>query len=245
MRRSLASMLCFQVQHIVLKYYRRSTFLLFIVQVGCGSDASRGRREARPRRHATAPGRTEFRLSRRGVLSPCSGPRNALCRSAHTPRRTIIRQLLSRFLLPLLAILVLADPADAAFTWCTKDPVIRLNGTTVNILISVPEHSLPLVIDSTEVIVATPPGVRRDLVLTDDGFNGHGEKVFWSSTMWDTRTEDGYFVFVHVRVPVSGNEPIPVRVDVRPENGARKVFEGSSSGAWSAVYIPGGDGDDD
>ena len=131
------------------------------------------------------------------------------------------------------------------FTWCTKDPVIRLNGTTVKILLSVPEESLPSVAGASEVVVMTPPSVRREVVMTDDGFNGHGEKVLWGSTVWDTSTEDGYWIFVYVRVPVSGG-PIPVRVDVRPEGGVARVSEGRSTGTWSAVYIPGGDdgGDD-
>ncbi len=143
-----------------------------------------------------------------------------------------MRRLLVSTLFPLLAILALALPVRAELIWCKQDPVVRLDGTTVQIWVAVPAQYQVTVNGPVEVEVGTPRGVARELVSTDDGFNGHGEVVSFSDLKVGVKNR----VFpteIRVKVPVDRSqlatgEIVPVQVEVIPENADHVTVRGTS-----------------
>ncbi len=147
-------------------------------------------------------------------------------------RRSVIAAVL---VLPLL--LLLAVPAAADREWCPKDPVVRLNGTPVQILVAVPVGDVHRVTGPIEVAVATPADIARELVLTDAGFNGFGEEVGFVDLSRSEGPGTRFPVRVTVRVPTSGGAPIPMQVAIIPDNARAVVAEGSSTGLALALPI--------
>jgi hypothetical protein len=114
-----------------------------------------------------------------------------------------MRRMSMSLALGLLALLVLAAPAAASRKWCAKDPIVRLNGANVGIWVAVPEEYEPLVNGAVEVKVYTPVGVSQELVYLDEGFNGYGEVLKFTSTTDLKLRKDGSFdVVVEAWVPI-------------------------------------------
>lgn len=93
-------------------------------------------------------------------------------------------------------LILVASPASAGLQWCPRDPIISLNGQEVQIWVSIPEQYQTAVTGPIAVDVATPRGVNREVLFTDEGFNGHGETVAF-----------------HDRGPVDGDE-MDVRLQI-------------------------------
>lgn len=154
-----------------------------------------------------------------------------------------MRRLATPVLAVLLAFLALAPSARAEVEWCKKDPVVRLGGTLVQIWVAVPAEHQALVDGPVEVEVRTPRGVARELVSTDDGFNGHGEVVRFGSLKGAVR--NGTFpAEVRVRVPIDesrlpSGKSIPVRVEVIPDNAGPVVVQGTSDATRVTLPIAG------
>jgi hypothetical protein len=106
--------------------------------------------------------------------------------------------------LALLAALLAVTPAGAGVSWCRADPIVRLDGTEVQILVAVPEQYVALVNGPIDVEVYTPRWVTQELVMTDAGFNGYGETVQFGSYSFGYRAAwNGQFrTWVRVRVPM-------------------------------------------
>ena len=146
-------------------------------------------------------------------------------------RISVSKRFSTAFLMGLLALLIAAMPTLAGVTWCRADPIVRLNGTDVQIWVAVPAAYAPLVNGPIDVTVKTPSAVTREVVFLDAGFNGYGETVSFA----DIRdgTKGGAFdMKVAVRVPmdVSGLPPgtiVPVQVEVIPANGTATYFNGT------------------
>ena len=135
----------------------------------------------------------------------------------------------------LIAMLTLALPARAGYDWCMSDPIVRLDGATVQILVAVPQQYVPLVDGPVAVEIATPEGTTRELLFTDAGYNGHGEVVEFEDLDAVAGRGDAFPVEVGVEVPVdesglSDDEEVPVRVEVIVEDGAPIVAQGTSEG---------------
>jgi hypothetical protein len=85
-----------------------------------------------------------------------------------------MRRFTGSIVMAFLTLLLAALPASAGHEWCEKDPIVRLNGTTVQILVAVQAENQHLVNGPIAVEIATPRGTLREILFTDDGFNGHG-----------------------------------------------------------------------
>ncbi len=152
------------------------------------------------------------------------------------------KRFLSALLMGLLAIIVVTVPAFAGVSWCRADPIVRLNGTDVQIWVAVPEQYQSLVNGPIEVSIGVPGSVSREVVLLDSGFNGYGETVTFTDRgrVW----YGGRFITViTIRVPVAVSAPyeaysIPVQVEV-VQNGVSEWFTGSAAGTWATVTVQG------
>src|ERR687894_340138 len=79
-------------------------------------------------------------------------------------------------LILLLAMFALVTPAQAGLVWCKGDPIVKLNGTLLDISIGIPAEYVLLVNGPVEYEIQTPPEVARQLILADVGY-GYGVKV--------------------------------------------------------------------
>ncbi|CAN5648346.1 hypothetical protein BH23CHL2_BH23CHL2_23270 [soil metagenome] len=95
-------------------------------------------------------------------------------------------------------LVLVASPAGAGLQWCPRDPLISLNGQEVQIWVSIPEQHQTAVTGPIAVDVATPRGVNREVLFTDEGFNGHGETV----TFYDRGLLHGDKMDVRLRISV-------------------------------------------
>ena len=66
----------------------------------------------------------------------------------------------------LMAALVISAPTLAGVGWCRADPVVRLNGTEVQVWVAIPEQYKSLVNGPIDVVVRTPAGVTREVAAT-------------------------------------------------------------------------------
>lgn len=129
----------------------------------------------------------------------------------------------------LLAILVLALPAQAGVQWCQSDPIVTLDGTRYQILVAVPEEYVPWVNGPIDVEVMTPEQTVYELVFTDAGFNGHGEVVRFTGLDPDNQYRFRITVPIDESALADGVQ-VPVQVLVIVENDDPLVIEGTSDG---------------
>ncbi len=137
--------------------------------------------------------------------------------------------------LALVVLLLVALPATAGQDWCLKDPVVELNGVRVQIVVAIPAEHIGLVNGPIDVEVATPRGTERELVFTDDGFNGHGEVVRFTDLGRAPGTS--FPARIRVVVPLSGDTTIPVQVTVTPATADSVIVRGTSSNVTVALPI--------
>lgn len=146
----------------------------------------------------------------------------------------------------LVATLMLANPVSAGVQWCETDPIITLNGGQYQILVAVPQDYASRVNGPIDVEVKTPEQTATQLVVTDAGFNGHGEVVRFTGL--DPNNQ--YQFQIKVPIDDSGladSVTVPVRVIVNTPNDDSFVVEGTSDGTTVTVvtstnYSGGSDG---
>lgn len=132
----------------------------------------------------------------------------------------LVKRLFLSLIVAFIAVGGAVLPAGAQWEWCKSDPIVRLNGVEVQILVAIPADMQPEVTGPVEVEIRAPRGVLRELLLTDAGFNGFGETVEFA----DLRGGEKWFagkvfpVHIHVKVPSDRNLDMPVQVTVIPEN---------------------------
>jgi hypothetical protein len=156
-----------------------------------------------------------------------------------------MRNVVSSVLLGLLALVLLATPALAGKNWCFRDPVVRLNGTEVQILVAIPDEYVELVNGPAEFEIATPAGVTREVTFTDDGFNGHGEVVTFVDGPGSVDTNGKFSVRVTVRVPI--DEDLAAKAGIRTgkiqvqiimtDDGVTKAVRGTSDNAQMNIKV--------
>lgn len=135
--------------------------------------------------------------------------------------------------LSLLILLWAVGPASAdGWAWCQSDPVVRLNGTEVQIVVAVPDAYVALVTGPVEVKVNTPTAVTRTIVFTDSGFNGFGEQVIFGTLSGTIGPDRSFPASIRVRVPIdtshlAAGERVPVQVTVRTSKGQTLVVDGN------------------
>lgn len=115
-------------------------------------------------------------------------------------RSTPLLRRSAALLLGLLALIIMATPASAGRRWCAVDPIVTIDGVPVQIWVAVPVEYQAYVNDAIEVKIKSPKHLKRALIFTDAGFNGHGEKVSWGD-LKDEIEHDGLTpVAVEVKV---------------------------------------------
>ncbi len=132
-----------------------------------------------------------------------------------------------RFRIPMviatLAILLVATTmqAGAGVSWCRADPIVEIEGNRVQILVGVPAEYTHMVNGPIHTDLKIPSGLAKRVIFTDEGFNGHGERVTWG-------TLEGA-VKLTVKVPINGNllavgETVPVEVKIFTPWGNRTIY---------------------
>lgn len=154
-----------------------------------------------------------------------------------------MRRLALSAILPLLAVLLFAVPAGAGLTWCKSDPIVRLNGTEVQIWVAIPEEYQAYVNGPIDVEVATPKAVTREVVFTDEGFNGHGEEVRFTDLKGPVMHKT-FPVVIRVKVPIDraslgSNVTIPVQVEIVPDNAAAIIVSGTTNLTEAKLLVTG------
>lgn len=139
-----------------------------------------------------------------------------------------MRRVTVSLLLGLLAILVFAMPAGAGVTWCRADPIVRINGTEVQVWVMIPEQYQSAVTGPIDVAFQVPSGAKTAVVLTDSGFNGYGERVTFSGSTGSYLPDGSFFVSLVVKVPMKNQiASVPVLVEVVHPNGMKQYFAGN------------------
>ena len=147
-----------------------------------------------------------------------------------------MRQLVSSLVLIMVTVAVSVLPAQAGLEWCPADPVVKIDGTRLSIVVSIPQKYVRKVNGPTRVEIVTPEGVRRQLISTDPGFNGYGERVVFRTDP-DTIGAKAYTkgrksvpVEIRVSVPMHSSideDDVPVILAVLPANAKSVVARGS------------------
>ena len=156
-------------------------------------------------------------------------------------RRSLFRTMSALALL--LAVLAGSLPARAILEWCPGNPVVRLDGAQVRIVAEIPQQYVELVTGPIAVSIKTPGSVRREVVMQDAGFNGHGEVVTWEER-GRVRRNGEFLARIAVEVPVDEQllprgVRVPVRVTVTPEGGEPVVALGTHRSAKARVLVAG------
>jgi len=121
-------------------------------------------------------------------------------------------------LLMALALSVLSAPAtapaSAGFGWCRSDPIVLIDGHIADIFVTGPLTAPLKVTGPNQIVITTPPGVQRHLVLATLGF-GRGEVVRFQTSEELKRTPQGVEIEVAVYVP-SRDSSMDVGVEFAP-----------------------------
>lgn len=127
-------------------------------------------------------------------------------------RRGIGRRALISSLMALLLMLIGGvQRGSAEIEWCRVDPVISVNGTTYNVIISSPNAILNAATGPTDVVVTVPAGSSYELLSTDAGF-GFGETVTFVERSSRSLRDGAGAIGITVKVP--STSPLPVGVEV-------------------------------
>ena len=146
-----------------------------------------------------------------------------------------MHRLICSTILATLAMLLVALPAAAGMEWCARDPIVRLDGTTVQILVAVPRQYERQVTGPDDVEIATPKGTKREVLFVDAGFNGHGERVRFV----DEGRADGRSLPVGIRVtvPLRRQAPVPVQLTIIVDDNEPIIIYGTSAGTTADLQI--------
>jgi hypothetical protein len=140
----------------------------------------------------------------------------------------------------LVALLLSVSPANAGWMWCAKDPVVRLDGTSVQILVAVPQELQTAVTGPIQVVISVPAGVSTELVSTDAGFNDFGETVRFVTDPNLPKIGNLFIAQVRVTLPTAaGAPPLPTMLTITPENGAARSTTGTSTFTFGLALLAG------
>ena len=126
-----------------------------------------------------------------------------------------------------------ASPTDAARRWCHKDPVVLVAKTNVSIDVAVYEDQMQYVSGPIKVTVYVPPGFSASLVSSDDGFNGYGESVAFSTDrrLQASRTSIQFRILVNVPASIR----MPAQVVVTPTGTNSAAISGRTNSVFTAT----------
>ena len=158
-------------------------------------------------------------------------------------------------------------PAGAGRYWCRADPIIAFNGTPVQVWVEMPEEYQYLVNGPIRFEVTTPGWVESEVLFTDEGFNGYGETIEFSTNRdaWEsssrgigqTESYSGigvnspstFTVAFDVSVPLDERQlrrdfrtrsnSIPLRLRIVDANGTEQVVAGTVDRTQISVVVSG------
>lgn len=134
---------------------------------------------------------------------------------------------------PLLSLaallLVLSTPsAGARIAWCRADPVIKIDGRTVDIRLASHWALRETATGPAEIVITIPATSTGELLATDRGFGGHGYDVRFVHADGTTATLDHTLVQVDVYVP-SRDDGLPLTVTFLPRSSSLAPAEALGS----------------
>jgi hypothetical protein len=135
----------------------------------------------------------------------------------------------SAVLLGVLALLFALAPtnAGAVIGWCAGDPVVKVSGRVVNIMLSSYDTLNETTTGPAEVVVTIPSTATAQLLETDSGFGGYGYTVSFVKSD-SLKMSDGLLPIV-ISVFVPSSEPLPVQVDLVTDSS--RIAQASTLGA--------------
>jgi hypothetical protein len=166
-----------------------------------------------------------------------------------------VRRFVISATLGLMALLLVAAPAAAGRVWCSRDPIVALNGKTLQMWVSIPQEYQQYVSGAIQTTVLTPSTVTRTTVFTDTGFNGYGENIRYSNLQYCTllllctpakvAADGSYDVQVSTVVPINKNllfnllgaSSIPLQLTIIYANGTSSTVEMTNDGARVTLHI--------
>lgn len=144
-----------------------------------------------------------------------------------------MRRLIVTMSMVLGAVFGLAMPARADIRWCRTDPIITLNGAVVDISVAIPLEYVPLVNGPVQYEIQTPMSTKRQVILNDVGYNGHGSKVIFkdgSGTVQDGEIPTTVRVYIPIdKQRLAPGEVVPAELTVIDDDVTILVEQGTSS----------------
>ena len=135
---------------------------------------------------------------------------------------------LAGFVIPTQRALIMLAVAMAGVGWCRVDPIVSLNGRQVQIWVAVPQEYVSKVSGPIEVEINVPSSVSRQLLYTDSGFNGYGERVTFTTNNGSLMPDGSFWMTFVVRVPMNGFwQSVPVQVEVVNPDGTSRFYNGT------------------
>lgn len=131
------------------------------------------------------------------------------------------------------ALLGLVAPASAALGWCRADPVVTLNNAIVDVSVAIPLEYTALVNGPIQYEIQTPMSTKRQVIVNDVGYNGHGSKVIFKDG--SGTVQDGQIpTTIRVHIPIDKNhlapgEVVPAELTVIADDVTLLVEQGTSS----------------
>jgi hypothetical protein len=142
-----------------------------------------------------------------------------------------------------LAILVLATPAMAGRTWCSRDPIVRINGYDAQFWVGIPAEYVPLVSGPIDIDILTAVPVDGEVLYEDTGFNGYGEDVSFGLLKRGKIYSDGSFdIQLRVKVPISDRKvkSVPLQLTFTVGGEATVVSGDATTSTSNTVTYTGG-----
>ncbi len=134
----------------------------------------------------------------------------------------------------LLTLIMGSTVVYAAIHWCPDDPALSIGGTTVNVIIEIPEGSEELVTGPVLVNVHVPSNVDTDVISYGEGF-GQGETVEFIKD--GEPVDPGDAIKVKVEVLVSATEKMPVKVTVEAPGLSKSKRGWSNEWVWCKARL--------
>ena len=113
----------------------------------------------------------------------------------------------------------LVEPVSAGRSWCRVDPDVLLEGTFVRVDVAIPAEHLPLVSGPTSLWFNLPSQVDRKFVWADDGFNGLGYTVGFSTAFQANKPARTFSVNLTIKVPIKDGTKVPIWCSATPDKG--------------------------
>ena len=149
-----------------------------------------------------------------------------------------MRRLGTLFLVGVLALMCCVTPAAAGRVWCKADPVIKVDGQVVDVLVSSSIEMRTAQTGPIVIVITVPLGTSAGVYATDNGFGaGYAITIQQSSSIKTTTTTTS--IQVAVFAPAT-NSTLPVTVKVTPRS-VGPVHAASAEGRanrWVIVTTP-------